>query len=338
MSRSNGVSALRVSVLITNHNYGRFLEDCLASVAAQTLPAHQVIVVDDGSTDDSRRRLADAQSMPGLQVILQEQRGQVGAIDTAISAADGDLLCLLDADDAFTPDKLARVTAIFDAYPEVQWLRHPLALVDQDMRLLGPRVPPIVRSGVVVPSPELIAERVVTAATSGLVLRRSLAQQLIPLSPTHAGAAAFRLTRDADALVLGRIARLGAPGFTANEPLALYRRHEEQMYPDSRHVTVLLQRQIEVAQAVATDLGTPYHDGMLPSPCHKHAMILATLEGARRFAPARTREWLGGARSIAGSLLGRPVAAARQMAALTFAYVAPGTWLRRFHRGQAWTS
>ncbi len=329
MSRSNGVGALRVSVLITNHNYGRFLEDCLASVAAQTLPAHQVIVVDDGSTDDSRRRLADAQSMPGLQVILQEQRGQVGAIDTAISAADGDVLCLLDADDAFTPDKLARVTAIFDAHPEAQWLRHPLALVDQDMRLLGPRVPPIVRSGVVVPRPELIAERVVTAATSGLVLRRSLAQQLIPLSPTHAGAAA---------LVLGRIARLGAPGFTANEPLALYRRHEEQMYPDSRHVTVLLKRQIEVAQAVATDLGTPYHDGMLPSPCHKHAMILATLEGARRFAPARTREWLGGVRSIAGSLLGRPVAAARQMAALTFAYVAPGTWLRRFHRGQAWTS
>jgi len=338
MSHGNGASGLRVSVLITNHNYGRFLDDCLASLAAQTRAPDQIVVVDDGSTDDSRERLARLEPDPRLKVILQEQRGQVGALDTAIAAADGDVLCLLDADDAFAPDKIERVVELFSRHPHIEWLRHPLALVDTELRLLGPRVPPIVRSGVVVPRPELIAERVITAATSGLVIRRSLAERIAPLSPTHEGAAAFRLTRDADALVLGRIARLCAPGYTANMPLALYRRHEDQMYPDSRHVTVLLERQIEVAKAVAADLGTPYGNGLLPSPCHKHAMILATLNGAGRFALTRTREWLGGARSIVRSLTGRPVAAARQMAALTFAYVAPGAWLRRFHRGQAWTS
>ncbi len=338
MSGTNVASALRVSVLITNHNYGRFLDDCLASVAAQSVPAHQVIVVDDGSTDDSRARLARIRSVPALQVIAQEQRGQVGAIDTAIAAADGDVLCLLDADDAFTPDKLERIVALFAAHPAVQWLRHPLALVDAQLQPLGARVPPIVRSGMVLPRRELIAERVITAATSGLVLRRGLADRLVPLSPAHAGAAAFRLTRDADALVLGRIARLGAPGYTLNQALALYRRHEEQMYPDSRHVTVLLQRQIEVAQAVAAELGGPYGNGRVPSPCHKHRMILATLDGAPRFARSRTREWFGGMRAIAGSLLRRPLAAARQFAALSFAYAAPRAWLRRFHRGQAWTS
>src|SRR5690606_31508146 len=202
------------------------------------------------------------------------------ALDTAIAAADGDVLCLLDADDAFAPDKIERVVELFSRHPHIEWLRHPLALVDTELRLLGPRVPPIVRSGVVVPRPELIAERVITAATSGLVIRRSLAERIAPLSPTHEGAAAFRLTRDADALVLGRIARLCAPGYTANMPLALYRRHEDQMYPDSRHVTVLLERQIEVAKAVAADLGTPYGNGLLPRAGAAAAPVLGACPGA----------------------------------------------------------
>lgn len=336
----NGVSGdgrgagMRVSVLITNYNYGAFLDACLASVAAQTLPAHEVIVVDDGSTDDSRDRLRRVGHH--VKVILQEQRGQAGAIDTAVAASDGDILCLLDSDDILMPTKLQRVAELFRQRPEVEWVRHCLELVDNRMVPLGARVPPVIRNGPILPHRGLMAERVVTAATSGIVLRRSLAMRVFPLAPTSGEA--FRLARDADALLLGRIARANARGFTMNEVLALYRRHEQQLYPSSDNITKLIERQIEIARAVAAEFGEPYTSGMLPSPCHKHAMILESLRGIGRFRSSRARSWIRGSRAIAASLWNRPAAAARQLAALTFAFVAPGTWLRRFHRGQGWST
>lgn len=333
MTHRNGKGALRVSVLITNHNYGRFLDECVKSVAAQTLPAHQVIIVDDGSTDDSRRRLARMDH--GVEVVLQEQRGQAGAIDAAVAAADGDILCLLDGDDVFLPTKLERVVALFTRRPDVFWLRHGLELVDARLRSLGTRTPPILRSGYVPAHRGLIAERVVTAATSGLVLRRELAQRVFPLTPADG---TFALARDADALLLGRIVRARAPGYTLNEVLALYRRHEQQLFRAAGDVQRLLERQIRVTHAVAEELGGAWANGTLPSPCHKHEMILATLDGSRRFGARRTRAWLAGVGSIARALPGRPVAAARQLGALTFAYAAPRAWLDRFNRGQAWTA
>ncbi|MGH7444106.1 MAG: hypothetical protein ACREKM_04480, partial [Longimicrobiales bacterium] len=119
--------------------------------------------------------------------------------------------------------------------------------------------------------------------------------------------------------------------------LALYRRHDMQMFPGPSHLTRLIERQIEIADAVASELGHPYDNGVRPSLSHKHAMILATLDGVAPLSLRRSREWLGGARAIALSLWDRPVAAARQIGALTFAFAAPRAWLRKFHREQAWT-
>lgn len=333
MTRSS-TGGLRLSVLITNYNYGRFLDECIASVRSQTRAADQIVVVDDGSTDGSRERLAVE---PGVDVVLQEQRGQAGAIDAAVAASDGDLLFLLDADDVFRPHKLERIARIFEQLPDVEWLRHPLELVDTQLQPLGVRVPPVHRSGRIPPHRGMIAERVVTAATSGVVLRRSLAQRVFPLVRAQDDDAPFRLARDADALLLGRIAQAGAHGYTLNEVLTHYRRHEQQMFPKAADLRVLLERQIRVADAIAHELGFTNGNGREPSQSQKHRMILATLDGAPAFAARRSRAWLSGARSIAAALWDRPLAAARQLGALTFAWVAPRSWLRRFHRGQAWS-
>jgi hypothetical protein len=96
-----------VSILIPACNAGRWLPDTLACALAQTWPATEIIVVDDGSTDDTRQ-IAERHVQDGVRVIVQANRGAAAARNTALRAARGDYLQFLDADDLLWPDKLAR--------------------------------------------------------------------------------------------------------------------------------------------------------------------------------------------------------------------------------------
>lgn len=67
---------LALSVVVTNHNYGAFLGECLESCLSQSGFDLECILVDDGSTDDSRAILSEYSKRPGLRIILQENLGQ----------------------------------------------------------------------------------------------------------------------------------------------------------------------------------------------------------------------------------------------------------------------
>ncbi len=97
-----------ISVVIPAYNAAHFLPRSLASVFAQTLPAHEVIVVDDGSTDSS----AQVAESLGAKVIRRRNGGQASARNDGIQAARGEWIALLDADDWWEPEKLARQAAI----------------------------------------------------------------------------------------------------------------------------------------------------------------------------------------------------------------------------------
>src|SRR4051812_24563460 len=96
-----------VSVLISNHNYGRYLGEAIDSALAQTYPRVEVIVVDDGSTDDSREVIARY----GERVVpvLKANGGQASAWNAGFAVSRGEVVCMLDADDVFAPDKVDRV-------------------------------------------------------------------------------------------------------------------------------------------------------------------------------------------------------------------------------------
>lgn len=108
---------VKVSVIIPNYNYGRFLAAALESVFAQTHAAHEIIVVDDGSTDDSLAVLA--RYAERVQVIQQRNRGVGVARNVGVAAASGELIAFLDADDYWLPEKLALQVARFQAQPTV---------------------------------------------------------------------------------------------------------------------------------------------------------------------------------------------------------------------------
>ncbi|HEX8206071.1 MAG TPA: glycosyltransferase family A protein [Solirubrobacteraceae bacterium] len=98
---------MTVSVVVPVRDGARYLGEALESVAAQTLAAGEVIVVDDGSTDDS----AAIAAAHGARVVRQPPLGPSAARNRGIEATGGDLVALLDADDRWLPDKLERQTA-----------------------------------------------------------------------------------------------------------------------------------------------------------------------------------------------------------------------------------
>jgi glycosyltransferase involved in cell wall biosynthesis len=103
-----------ISVIIPVFNGERFLAGALESVVAQDAGPLEIIVVDDGSTDQSA---TVAQRFPSIRLIRQAQQGIAGARNTGVQAARGDYLAFLDADDLWLPGKLVRQLECFAADP-----------------------------------------------------------------------------------------------------------------------------------------------------------------------------------------------------------------------------
>lgn len=108
----------RVSVVIPLYQTERYIAEALRSVLAQTFDDFEVVVVDDGSSDNGPtivRRFADAR----IKLVTQANRGLAGARNTGIREARGAYIAFLDADDRWHPHKLARHVALLDARPDV---------------------------------------------------------------------------------------------------------------------------------------------------------------------------------------------------------------------------
>lgn len=120
------MAAPRVSVVIPAWNAASFIEKTLATVAAQTFIDFQIIVVDDGSSDDTKLVVDRFLKDKGLRgrCIRQENKKIAGARNTGIRAAEADLIAFLDHDDLWFPDKLAQTLAEFDAHPEADLVCH----------------------------------------------------------------------------------------------------------------------------------------------------------------------------------------------------------------------
>jgi len=104
-----------VSVVIPAYNQGRFLSEAIDSVLSQTLPSVEVIVVDDGSTDDTPRIAATFADR--IVYLRQSNQGLAAARNAGIGAAHAPLLQFLDSDDALHPDSLERGCEAADRHP-----------------------------------------------------------------------------------------------------------------------------------------------------------------------------------------------------------------------------
>jgi glycosyltransferase involved in cell wall biosynthesis len=112
------MSMLEVGVVLAVYNGGAFLQEALESIGAQTLQPHDVVAVDDGSSDGSAHLLEDC----GIRTLHTDRVGQALARDTGIASVRGELIAFLDQDDRWLPHKLARQVACLDAGPELAFV------------------------------------------------------------------------------------------------------------------------------------------------------------------------------------------------------------------------
>lgn len=127
---------MNAAVVIPTYDRARMVVDAVESALAQTEPC-RVVVVDDGSTDDTLERLAafgDA-----ITVLARENRERGAARNAgAREAAGADLLCFLDADDVMEPDHVSELTSLAAGHPGAPLVTRPVAMVDRSLRPLGP--------------------------------------------------------------------------------------------------------------------------------------------------------------------------------------------------------
>ncbi|WP_143438568.1 glycosyltransferase family A protein, partial [Hydrocoleum sp. CS-953] len=107
----------RVSVIIPVYNCDRYISQAIESILAQTYQSYEIIVIDDGSTDNTR--LALQPYIEKIRYVYQENQGVSAARNHGIDLARGELIAFLDADDFFLPDKLTAQVGVFDAQPNL---------------------------------------------------------------------------------------------------------------------------------------------------------------------------------------------------------------------------
>lgn len=117
-----------VSVVIPTYNHERYIAEALDSVLAQTYKDYEVIVVDDGSTDNTRevvKSYGDA-----VRYIYQQNKRMSAARNTGIRAAQGEYIAFLDSDDTWYPQKLEKQMKLFELYPTAGLINGGCVYVD----------------------------------------------------------------------------------------------------------------------------------------------------------------------------------------------------------------
>jgi glycosyltransferase involved in cell wall biosynthesis len=125
-----------ISVIIPTYNRAEYVVQSVESVLAQTFPDHEVIVVDDGSTDDTRAALERFARSPKFRYLHQANAGRSTARNTGIAEAKGEFLLFLDSDDLLLPDALRLLHEAARRDSSLGMILGLCQVVDENMREL----------------------------------------------------------------------------------------------------------------------------------------------------------------------------------------------------------
>jgi glycosyltransferase involved in cell wall biosynthesis len=270
-----------VSVVIPNYNYGRYIGEAIESVLAQTHPHVEVLVVDDGSKDDSEQVVA---RYPTVRWCPQKNAGVSAARNRGIEQSQGEFVAFLDADDRWHPEKLAKQLQRFDD-PRVGLVHCGFEYIDTAGTRLGNRLDGA--EGDLLRDHALFRKPTVLAGGSTALVRRSCFQT--------AGGFDLALSTSADWDMWRRIACTHRIGFV-REVLMSYRLHGTSMHRNLK----LFER--DMLTAFDRMFADPAARPIWPLKRLCYANLYATFAGSY----LHNREWRPAARFGLKSLLQRP--------------------------------
>jgi glycosyltransferase involved in cell wall biosynthesis len=128
-----------ISVIIPAHNRAHYLGETLESVFTQTAPPAEIIVIDDGSTDDTKTSLSSLINQGRIRYYYQEQAGVSAARNKGMDLAASPFIAFLDSDDIFLPTKLEKQISVFEKYPNLGFVHCFYSKFDDSGRDLGTR-------------------------------------------------------------------------------------------------------------------------------------------------------------------------------------------------------
>ncbi|MBS1882628.1 MAG: glycosyltransferase family 2 protein [Actinobacteria bacterium] len=274
---SDGAS-LAVDVVVNNHDYGRYLSAAVDSALAQDHPRTRVIVVDDGSTDDSRAVLRAYEGR--AVVVLQANGGQASALNAGLARCRGDVVMFLDADDVLHPAAARRAAAALAGDPGAAKAQMRMEVIDAAGLPTGELKPP---PHWPMPTGDLRAAELAYPfdlawlPTSAYAFRREALAPILPIPE-----AAYRLGADWHLIhlstLLGRVA-------TIEEVSCSYRVHGTNSYEpkESRLDLDQVRAAIGYGRQTAADLLRLADQLGLPRP----RRILSIADLARRMISLR---------------------------------------------------
>jgi glycosyltransferase involved in cell wall biosynthesis len=217
LSRPETAGGPAVAVVVPTYQYGHFVGRAIDSALAQSHPPAEVVVVDDGSTDDTAGVVA--RYGPPVRLLSQDNRGVAAARNAGIAASASPLLAFLDADDTWEPGKLAAQVARWTAQPDLGLVHCGVSEVDVDGTATGTRLEGA--EGRVAEDLLLLTGPGILGGGSGPLVPRSVIDRV--------GGFDERLSTSADWELWLRIAAEHPVGFVA-EPLVRYTIHGGNMH------------------------------------------------------------------------------------------------------------
>ena len=126
----------KITVYITNYNYGRFLKRAVESVLIQTEQNFEIIIIDDGSTDDSISLIQSYMDHPKIKIVLQKNKGLTITNNLALKLSRGKYIMRLDADDYLVKEALEKLSTVLDEKFESGMVFGDYYLVDENENIL----------------------------------------------------------------------------------------------------------------------------------------------------------------------------------------------------------
>jgi glycosyltransferase involved in cell wall biosynthesis len=205
------------SVILTNYNYEEFIADAIRSALNQLYPHLELIVVDDGSTDQS---LTIIRQFDGIKVVHKKNAGQLAAFNSGLLECSGDIIFFLDADDLWDAHYVQRAIQIYTEIPEIDsiYFRHKTFGEVHDIPTTSLKESRIVGYSIF---DTLATHAWIGAPTSCLSFKAEFLRQILPLESLEHN---WKVRAD-DVLVFAS-SLLGGLKYYCDEPLVHYRTHE----------------------------------------------------------------------------------------------------------------